>query len=1361
TSPNFAQAQSTLQYTDEFVQLDSIIWSTNAAFTNRINLATYTATYTGNTCQATDTLYCALICKDTTAAPIAAGYLALQINPSTYNNALVSTSTLPCQVPTITSTCIAYTLTPISVPTTVNAGDSGTATWQVTNGCFVDTVGVNYACASNPYISCLQEAQPTIEWQKSLGGSNNDYGYSAKQTPDGGYIVAGTAASTNFNVTGNHGGNDYWVVKLNAAGSIVWQKTYGGADDDDAKDIQLTPDGGYIVAGNTYSTNGDITLNNGQNDYWVVKLDSNGNIVWQKTLGGESYDYAESITLTNDGGYAIAGYSFSVGGNVTGNHGLFDYWIVKLDSNGNLVWQNALGGTDVEEAYSIRLTTDNGFIVAGSTYSPNSGDVTGNHGTNTRDYWIVKLNANGSLVWQKALGGTISDAAYDVQQTTDGGYIVAGYAQSNNGDVTNNHGSLDYWIVKLDSNGNLIWQKALGGSSSDWAYSIAQTTDGGFVVTGYTSSNNGDVSGNNGAFDYSTMKLDANGNLVWQKSLGSTDDDTAFDVLQTTDGGYLLTGSAGANGGNVTGNHGFNDYWIVKLAAPELVTPTCEAQTSAPIIINNAPYCTDSTLYVGAASYNTDFCYGQTYLLCTATPDSSILAQNTTGIFNLAALGITAGNYVVVALNYFHATLQADTLSSLNQLATLCANYQSISITVQACTPCSNPLTPNITGNTTICQGSSTTLNAGAGYATYLWNNGATTQTINALTFGNYAVVVTDANGCTGNTQVSVTIASSIIVNATSTNGSCSGNNGTATVTANGSSNYTYLWSNSQTTQTINNLSAGTYTVTVTSGICNATASVILVTPPPVNASATSTNPLCNGGANGTVSVTASGGTPAYTYAWSNGQNSANANGLASGSYTVTVTDSQGCSTTTNVTLTQPTPVTASATGTNPLCNGATNGSATVTASGGTPAGYTYAWSNGQTAITATNLAAGTYTVTVTDSQGCSKTTTVTVIQPTNLTASATGVNPSCNGDTSGSAVATASGGTPPLTYLWNNGQATAAATNLAAGNYWVTVTDGNGCTATASVVISSNNITPTITGNTTICGGNSTTLTASGGGTGATYNWSNIAGANNPVNNIVSPTTNTTYTVTVTNTNGCTGIASATINVQAAPIVSLTTTDTTLCTASTINLSALLSNNSNTNGSWVGTGVFGNLFDASQVTAGTYQILYIVMPSGACGMVSDTLYIHVGTPLTPNITGSLSFCQGSSTTLNAGAGYAGYIWSNTTTNQTITVNNAGTYTVTVSSVNGCTATASTTVTVNANPNPSISGSSTFCTGTSTTLTANGGGTYAWTASNGGVISAANTASITVNTTGTYTVVVTNNGCTDHKQAVRSRRLSS
>jgi hypothetical protein len=911
------------------------------------------------------------------------------------------------------------------------------------------------------YTSCLQEAQPTIEWQKSLGGSNNDYGYSAKQTPDGGYIVAGTAASTNFNVTGNHGGNDYWVVKLNAAGSIVWQKTYGGADDDDAKDIQLTPDGGYIVAGNTYSTNGDITLNNGQNDYWVVKLDSNGNIVWQKTLGGESYDYAESITLTNDGGYAIAGYSFSVGGNVTGNHGFFDYWIVKLDSNGNLVWQNALGGTDVEEAYSIRLTTDNGFIVAGSTYSPNSGNVTGNHGTNTRDYWIVKLNANGSLVWQKALGGSINDAAYDVQQTTDGGYIVAGYAQSNNGDVTNNHGSLDYWIVKLDSNGNLIWQKALGGSSSDWAYSIAQTTDGGFVVTGYTSSNNGDVTGNNGAFDYSTMKLDANGNLVWQKSLGSTDDDTAFDVLQTTDGGYLLTGSAGANGGNVTGNHGFNDYWIVKLAAPELVTPICEAQTSVPIISNNAPYCTDSTLYVGAANYNTDFCYGQTYLLCTATPDSSILAQNTTGIFNLADLGITAGNYVVVALNYFHATLQADTLSSLNQLATLCANYQSISIAVQACTPCSNPLTPNITGNTTICQGSSTTLNAGAGYATYLWNNGATTQTINALTFGNYAVVVTDANGCTGNDQVSVTIASSIIVNATSTNGSCGGNNGTATVTANGSSNYTYLWSNSQTTQTINNLSAGTYTVTVTSGICN----------------------------------------------------------------------------------------------------------------------------------------------------------------------------------------------------------------------------------ATASVVISTGNVTPTITGVTTICGGNSTTLTASGGGTGATYNWSNIAGANNPVNNIVSPTTNTTYTVTVTNTNGCTGIASATINVQAAPIVSLTTTDTTLCTASTINLSALLSNNSNTNGSWVGTGVFGNLFDASQVTAGTYQILYIVMPSGACGMVSDTLYIHVGTPLTPNITGSLSFCQGSSTTLNAGAGYAGYIWSNTTTNQTITVNNAGTYTVTVSSVNGCTGTAQAN---GRNPNPSI-----------------------------------------------------------------------
>ncbi|MDD4248563.1 MAG: PKD domain-containing protein, partial [Methanosarcina sp.] len=398
---------------------------------------------------------------------------------------------------------------------------------------------------------------------KSLGGSGGEYAQSIQQTSDGGYIVAGDSNSNDGNVTGNHGGSDYWVVKLDTTGNIVWQKSLGGSSYDNAYSIQQTSDGGYIVAGESNSNDGDVTGNHGGFDYWVVKLDTTGNIVWQKSLGGSGGELAESIQQTSDGGYIVAGYSRSTDGDVTGNHGGYDYWVVKLDTTGNIVWQKSLGGSDHDYAYSIQQTSDGGYIVAGDSRS-NDGDVTGNHGG--YDSWVVKLDTTGNIVWQKCLGGSISDNAYSIQQTSDGGYIVAGYSGSTDGDVTGNHGEFDYWVVKLDTTGNIVWQKSLGGSDDEYAESIQQTSDGGYIVAGESNSNDGDVTGNHGESDYWVVKLDTTGNIVWQKSLGGSDWDDAYSIQQTSDGGYIVAGESDSNDGDVTGNHGGYDYWVVKFA---------------------------------------------------------------------------------------------------------------------------------------------------------------------------------------------------------------------------------------------------------------------------------------------------------------------------------------------------------------------------------------------------------------------------------------------------------------------------------------------------------------------------------------------------------------------------------------------------------------------------------------------------------------------------------------------------------------------------------------------------------------------------------------------------------------------------
>lgn len=341
------------------------------------------------------------------------------------------------------------------------------------------------------------------------------------------------------------------------APGIEWEKSFGGGSNDFAYSVKATSDGGYIVAGTSYSQNGQITQPKGNLDYWIVKLDANGAMVWQKSYGGSGLDDARSVIQTTDGNYVVAGFSSSADGDITNPKEGKDYWIIKLDTNGELLWEKSFGGTGDDEAYSIIQTTDGGFAVAGSTTSED-GDITNANGW--YDYWILKLDANGNLVWQKSYGEDQGDVAYSIIQTHDGGYGVIGSSTTINGDN-------DYRFIKLDALGNVVWDKSFGSSGDDVARSIVQTGDGGYVIAGRTNSTDGDVTVNYGGYDVWLVKTDSAGNLVWQKNYGGTANETGGGnaMIIANDGSLAIVSETASNDKDLFHNNGNTDYFVLNI----------------------------------------------------------------------------------------------------------------------------------------------------------------------------------------------------------------------------------------------------------------------------------------------------------------------------------------------------------------------------------------------------------------------------------------------------------------------------------------------------------------------------------------------------------------------------------------------------------------------------------------------------------------------------------------------------------------------------------------------------------------------------------------------------------------------------
>ncbi|MBN8680353.1 MAG: T9SS type A sorting domain-containing protein [Chitinophagales bacterium] len=346
-----------------------------------------------------------------------------------------------------------------------------------------------------------------VKWIKNFGGSDHDLPYAIKATKDGGFIVVGNTASNDFDVNGNHGGLDAWIFKVDGDGGILWQRCFGGTKDDEFRDVIPDAAGGFLICGSTRSSDGDITLNQGGSDYWAVKLDSVGSLEWSKTYGGNSLDDAWAIEETHDGGYVIGGESYSTNGDVSGNNGTQDAWLIKINWEGKIIWQNCFGGIAWEGIRDIISAEEEGFIMTGFTAS-NNGDVSGNHGAD--DAWLFKVDAFGSLLWQRPFGGSQQDLGFALCKSIDGGYWAASVSRSNDGDLTNNKGSQDVWIFKLSEEGSLLWERSLGGSLIDFAKTIELSHDGKCVFAGYTRSQNGDLSGPVEEADIWVVKLDEN-----------------------------------------------------------------------------------------------------------------------------------------------------------------------------------------------------------------------------------------------------------------------------------------------------------------------------------------------------------------------------------------------------------------------------------------------------------------------------------------------------------------------------------------------------------------------------------------------------------------------------------------------------------------------------------------------------------------------------------------------------------------------------------------------------------------------------------------------------------------------------------
>jgi hypothetical protein len=440
---------------------------------------------------------------------------------------------------------------------------------------FVTGIGFNSAWAQDP---------PIKSWDKSFGGSGDEWNTLTIQTSDGGYLLSGSSQSGmgGDKTQTNRGNWDYWVVKTTNTGIKQWDKRFGGDKGDILTSVTQTRDGGYLLAGHSSSgRTGDKSQPNlGQNDYWVVKINSSGNKLWDRSYGGSGFDWLYGVIPISDG-FLLIGTSDSPISldKHEAPRGGGDYWVIRISSTGGKLWDRTYGSPGAERMESFNSsirTSDGGFLIGGSSGGQIGGEKTqSNRGA--LDYWIVKITRTGTKQWDRTYGGSRQDFLNSVLQSTDGGYLLSGHSNSNmSGEKSQNMRDnflYDYWVVRISPSGGKNWDKTLGGNAADINPVGVQTSDGGFLIAGssYSGATGDKTKINRGALDFWLVQLSTAGRFQWDRVFGGTANDGLTNVLKTRDGtetpvnGYLFAGESysGIGGDKSQSSRGGRDYWIL------------------------------------------------------------------------------------------------------------------------------------------------------------------------------------------------------------------------------------------------------------------------------------------------------------------------------------------------------------------------------------------------------------------------------------------------------------------------------------------------------------------------------------------------------------------------------------------------------------------------------------------------------------------------------------------------------------------------------------------------------------------------------------------------------------------------------
>lgn len=411
-----------------------------------------------------------------------------------------------------------------------------------------------------------------LDWAKNFGGSGEDTPRAIITTTDGGFAILGSTNSIDGDIQDKTlTVDDYWLLKFDATGNLEWNKTYGGSGQDLGQSLVQTNDGGFALTGYAQSADGDGSNNEGFHDNWIIKLDAQGNIEWERSFGFSGHDHSYDILQTVDGGFFFVGFlditsaradGYVEKGSTLTRHGVGEFWGTKIDAKGNIEWRRYYGGTNNDRAHAVVQADDGGFVMAGFSESDDF-DISNSKGG--YDFWVLKIGPTGELLWERSFGGSGIEISQDIAKTNDNGYVITGNTFSEDSDISKNKGESDIWLIKIDDNGNLLWEKTFGGTLFDAAQSVKISSDGGFNITGNSRSADIDLLENSGENDLWFLKTDAKGNMVWQKTFGGGDIDLGFDAVENVDKTVFLVGETSSSDLLNLENKGLSDLVVIKI----------------------------------------------------------------------------------------------------------------------------------------------------------------------------------------------------------------------------------------------------------------------------------------------------------------------------------------------------------------------------------------------------------------------------------------------------------------------------------------------------------------------------------------------------------------------------------------------------------------------------------------------------------------------------------------------------------------------------------------------------------------------------------------------------------------------------